>query len=306
MPSWHEILNDIRATGSSFDVVRRRFLASLHDNTGRNVITYYSGWLQKVDPQGVLERLMGVDDSDKNGFMAVVHGLDRKLGLDLILHTPGGSVAATESIVDYLLNMFDGNIRVIVPQLAMSAGTMIACAAHTIVMGKQSSLGPIDPQVGGVAAHGILEEIDDILEQINSNPQTVPIWQIIVAKYPPTLIGECTKSIQWANEVVREWLTAGMLKNDSNSGAKADSIIQELGDHALTKSHSRHLSAKRCMEMGLTIKMMEDDNVFQDLILSVHHSNIHTLTSTAAYKIIENHKGVAFIQAVPSARIIQS
>ena len=79
--------------------------------------------------------------------MTVIHQLDRDKGLDLILHTPGGDTAATESIVDYLHNMFGNNIRAIVPQLAMSAGTMIACSCKEIIMGLQSSLGPIDPQL---------------------------------------------------------------------------------------------------------------------------------------------------------------
>ena len=58
--------------------------------------------------------------------MATIHKMDRKKGLDLILHTPGGDMAATKSLVDYLRIMFEGNVRAIVPQIAMSGGTMIA------------------------------------------------------------------------------------------------------------------------------------------------------------------------------------
>ena len=48
-------------------------------------------------------QLLEINDEDMNGFMAAVHKLDRSLGLDLILHTPGGSIASTEAIVRYLL-----------------------------------------------------------------------------------------------------------------------------------------------------------------------------------------------------------
>ena len=65
---------------------------------------------------------VGISDADKNGFMSVFHKLDRTKGLDLILHTPGGDMAATESIVDYLGSMFGKDIRAIIPQLAMSGG----------------------------------------------------------------------------------------------------------------------------------------------------------------------------------------
>lgn len=151
MPNWNEILNEIEATGSTHAVVRRRYLRALHELTGRNAIVYYSGWLQKPNLPGV-----EINDADKNGFMSVIYQLDRDKGLDLVLHTPGGDTAATESLVDYLHLMFT-DIRAIVPQLALSAGTMVACACREI-MGKHSSLGPIDPQISGIPAHGILEE----------------------------------------------------------------------------------------------------------------------------------------------------
>ena len=77
--------------------------------------------------------------------MSVIHGLDKSKGLDLFLHTPGGDVGATESLIDYLHDSFGGDIRAIIPQIAMSGGTMIACSCKEIIMGKQSSLGPIDP-----------------------------------------------------------------------------------------------------------------------------------------------------------------
>ena len=142
MPNWNEILNEIKAAGSTHDVVRRRYLSALQQLTRRNVIIYYSGWLQKPNLAGV-----EVNDADKNGFMSVIHQLDRSIGLDLVLHTPGGDPAATESLVNYLHAMFGTDIRAIVPQLALSAGTMLACACKEVVMGKHSSLGPIDPPV---------------------------------------------------------------------------------------------------------------------------------------------------------------
>ena len=48
--------------------------------------------------------------------MLTINKLDRTKGLDLILHTPGGDIAATESLVDYLYSMYGKDIRVIVPQ----------------------------------------------------------------------------------------------------------------------------------------------------------------------------------------------
>ena len=136
MPTWHDFLHDIQAGGGVHDRLRRQCLQDLHDLTNRNVILYYSGWLQNPGAPA-----SGIDDSDKSSFMTVVHGMDRTKGLDLFLHTPGGEMAATESLVEYLRAMFGMDIRAIVPQIAMSAGTMIACACRTILMGKHSNLG---------------------------------------------------------------------------------------------------------------------------------------------------------------------
>lgn len=291
MPSWHEILNEISQSGSTHDVIRRKYIAELSAKSGRNTIIYYSGWLQKFGLAGT-----EVNDNDKNGFMTVIHQLDRTKGLDLILHTPGGEVAATESLIDYLKAMFGDNIRAIVPQLAMSAGTMIACACKEIVMGKHSSLGPVDPQFRGTPAHGIKEEFERAYKEIKIDQAKIPVWQPILAKYPPAFVGECEKAIDWSTEIVTECLKTGMFKGEADAEQKARAIISEIGDHALTKSHSRHLSAQRCKEIGLKIIELETDHEFQEKVLSVHHACIHTLSSTPAFKLIENQNGVAFIQ----------
>lgn len=293
MPNWNEILNEVKSLGSTYDVLRRRYLNELFKLTGRNIIIYYSGWLQKPRIEGV-----EINDDDKNGFMSTINNLDRSKGLDLILHTPGGETAATESLVDYLREMFGTNIRAIIPQLAMSGGTMIACSCNVILMGKQSSLGPIDPQLGGIPAHGVIEEFKKAGEEIKKDPKKIPIWQPIIAKYPPAFIGECDKAIKWSKKLVTDWLKTGMFKDDSNQDQKIDFITKELGDHAVTLSHSRHLSAKKCFEIGLKVEMIEKDQELQDIILSIHHISMLTLSHTPAFRIIENQLGVAFIKSV--------
>lgn len=300
MPSWHDLQNELRSKGSAQDVMRRAYLAKLQKVTGRNVVLYYSGWLQKPGVPGTQ-----VNDADKNGFMTVIHGLDRKKGLDLLLHTPGGETAATESIVDYLRAMFGTDIRAFVPQLAMSAGTMIACAAKEIIMGKHSSLGPIDPQLRGMPAHGIVEEFNRAHAEIRADQSRAFVWQPILAKYTPALIGECEKAIQWSTEMTRDWLLSGMLAGDIGATHLAISIIKELGDHALTKSHARHLSATRCKEIGLKVTLMEDNQKLQEAVLSVHHACILTLAQTGAFKIIENHNGVAMMSVAQHVMVQQ-
>ena len=298
MPSWDQIQTEINQAGSTFDVVRRKYVRQLHELTGRNVIVYYSGWLEKA--QLAQQGLTGfeVNDNDKNGFMSTIHQMDRSAGLDLVLHTPGGDIAATESIVQYLRSMFGSDIRAIVPQLAMSAGTMIALASKQVVMGKHSSLGPIDPQIGGMAAHGIVEEFKKAREEIQNDPSAIPLWQPIIAKYSPSLVGECEKAIKWADSMVEKWLTIGMFDGQKDAQAKARKILNELADHALTLSHARHIDFDRAAQLGIEILKLEDDPDLQNAVLSVHHACSQTVASTPAFKIIENHMSVSFITAV--------
>jgi len=293
MPNWNQLLDEINAAGGMHDVIRRRHLKEVSEITGRNVIIYYAGWLQKEGIAGI-----EINDEDKNGFMTVIHELDRNRGLDLILHTPGGEMAATESLVDYLRSMFGTDIRAIVPQLAMSGGTMIACACKEIFMGKQSSLGPIDPHYGGIPAHGIVEEFKRAKKEISedTSSSSIAVWQPIIAKYNPTLIGECEKAIDWSNEMTREWLQTGMFDSEQNSDDKINNIIKELGDHALTKSHARHLSIERCRDIGLKVRALEEDDRLQDAVLSLHHACMLTFSATRAFKIVENHRGIAFVK----------
>lgn len=295
MANWNEIGKEIeegqRAGRLIHETVRHRYLKELHHFTQRNVIIYYSGWLQFVGRAPI--QGLAITDHDVNGFMSACNGVDHSKGLDLLLHTPGGETAATQAIVAYLHQMFT-DVRVIVPQLAMSAGTMIACSAKSIVMGKQSSLGPIDPQIGGLPAHGIIEEFQQAQRDIKQDPSWAMVWQPILAKYPPTLIGECKKAIALSEQLVCQWLENGMLNNESDRKQRAKEIVQKLGDHAITLRHERHIAVEECEQMGLTVERLESDQKFQDAVLSVHHACMHTLSNTGTMKIIENHLGQAF------------
>ena len=260
--------------------------------TPRNWKTQLDAWLQKPE----VGAANAVNDNDKNGLMTTINKLDVSKGLDLILHTPGGDTAATESIVDYLWQKFQGDIRCFVPQMAMSAGTMIACSCKEIWMGKQSSLGPVDPQFNGIPAHGVIEEFNRAYNEIVSDPRTIPVWQPVIAKYGPAFIGECEKAVKWSTSLVIEWLGRNMFEGDANKDAIIQKIVTELIDHSVSFAHNRHLSNTKCKEMGLNIQDFESDQKLQDRVLSIHHIYSHTLNSTSAFKIIENNLGTAYIQ----------
>lgn len=299
MPNWGQVLNEIQETGKKnpLDMARRKYLGIMHKYTDRNVIAYYSGWLQKSS------NATAIDDNDKNALMQVVHRLDKSKGLDLILHTPGGQIAATESIVTYLKSLFGNDVRAFITQLAMSAGTMIALSCKEIVMGKQSNIGPIDPQFGGMSCAGVIEEFDNAITQIQQRPSSAPLWQVIISKYHPTFLGDCQKAIDWSNTIVTDWLKCNMFASESNPESAAKNVLDELGSHKVTFNHAKHIHMNDCARLGIKVIPLESfpkqkiDNCvdLQDCVLTIHHSYMHTFSNSNAVKIVENHLGDAMI-----------
>ena len=295
MPGRNEINNEIRQLRSEgpHDIVRRKYLRKLNNITERNVIAYYSGFLQKPTINET-----SICDDDINGLMNVMHGLDKEKGLDILLHTEGGNTAATEAIVGYLRCVFGNDVRAIVPQMAMSAGTMIACSCKEIIMGKQSSLGPIDPQFGGMSGYGLIEVFEKALQDAVDRPNTIPIWNHILSGYHPTLVGDCKKAIEWSGNMLINWLENGMFKDSENSKEKAENVANILNNNEVTKNHARHIGIGEAQSIGLKIIPLEEiqkDEGFQDIVLSAHHAYMATFADTYAYKIIENHNGRALI-----------
>lgn len=97
---------------------------------------------------------------------------------------------------------------------------------------------------------------------------------------------------------MEQWLTENMFSKDPAAVDKAKAIVDYIGSHALTKSHSRHLHMKDLQNLGLKITELENDEALQDLVLSIHHSTIITFGSTKAAKIIENQNGISFINTI--------
>ena len=264
---------------------RHSYLEEISRLTGRNVIAYYSGWLKYPQSPNAI-----INDTDKNAFMEVVCGLDRTKGLDLILHTPGGDLAATESIVTYLKKMFNNDIHAIIPQISMSAGTMMAMSCSSIVMGEQSSLGPIDPQMGPLACQAVLDEFKDAIKQIAAEPASLGLWQAIVSKYRPTDLTACQNAIMWAEKLATDWLS------EANPGINVKKVLNTFLNHRRSFSHAKHMSKQECKDAGLNVVDLEANQDLQDAVLSLHHCYMITFDKFLISKIVENQKNGSFLQ----------
>lgn len=290
MAGWDDIIKEMSEVKTPTDMIRQKYLCELSQLTGRNTIAYYSAWLSCH--AGNLD----INDLDMSGLMNAIKGMDCTKGLDLILHTPGGSPVAAEAIVRYLRSKFGKDIRVIVPQLAMSAGTMIACAGKEIVMGKHSSLGPIDPQFNGAPAYNIKMEFEQAQKDLIDNPQNYHYWKIKLEKYPPAFMKSAIDAIELSSMLLQDWLSTCMFDERTlQSEEIVRNIVSKLNEHDNSKLHGRHFDIDFCKSIGLKIRDLEEDSDFQNAVLSVHHAFMATFSGTRITKIIESNNDKAWI-----------
>jgi ClpP class serine protease len=104
-----------------------------------------------------LFRYIDIDDSEE--VLRAVKLTDDEVPIDLILHTPGGLVLASEQIA-HALCRHPAKVTIFVPHYAMSGGTLLALAADEIVMDENAVLGPIDPQLGEYPAVSIITAVE--------------------------------------------------------------------------------------------------------------------------------------------------
>ena len=315
MGDWHDILSELKTLNqqeqeqkqrgqgqpkdeSIFDQVRRKYLKRLSEKTGRPTILYASQWAQAGGNAETVQIL----DEDIYGFMCVLRDIPGP-SADLVLHLPGGPPQTAEKLVTYLRSRLD-DVRVIIPHAAMSAATMMACAANEILMGTHSYIGPVDPQLvmnkdGDTIvspAKAILDQFDWAQDRIRKDPSELPSWYPILKQYGPSLLKECENACDLSEELVRRWLSAYMFKDHSDPDGDAQHVAQELGRHEQFKLHSRYIARTDAKNLGLHISDLEDDQEVQDLVLSAFHATTHTFAGTPAVKLIESHEGKAMMK----------
>jgi hypothetical protein len=294
MPTREHIQNEITALKNmGQDNIRHKYLAQLNEKTGRDTVIYFSSYgIQRPFP--LPPNALSISPEDIQGFMAALHELKGDK-LDLVLHSPGGSLEAADQIVQYLRAKYT-HIRAIIPQNAMSAATMIACACDEILMGKHSAIGPIDPQVPlgqiSVPAHTILQDFEKAKAEVTANPLLANVWAPRLAGLPQGYLNFCEQTIRLSKEKVESWLAQFMFQG--NRPDKAHEIADWLGNFEEHRTHGRPIGYDLAHAKGLVVNRLEDDQELQEAVLSVFHATMVTLQVTNCLKIMENHRGKGF------------
>ena len=191
-----------------------------------------------------LSRYISIEDSEQ--ILRAIRLTPPDVPIDLILHTPGGLVLATEQIARALIR-HQGKVTVFVPHYAMSGGTMLALASDEIVMDENAVLGPVDPQLGTSPAASILHVLEEKpFSEIDD--QTLIMADI------------ARKAIAQVQRFVRTLLEDNIPVQKINP-ADIDTIIEKLTTGQVT--HDYPITVEEATEMGLPITVGLPHSIYE-------------------------------------------
>ncbi len=176
-----------------------------------------------------LFRYINIEDSEE--LLRAIRMTHPDMPIDLILHTPGGLVLASEQIACALCN-HPAKVTVFVPHYAMSGGTLIALAADEIVMDPHAVLGPVDPQLGDLPAASVLRAVEI------KRPERVEDRMLILADVARTAIWQVRRLLE-------EILSAKMERQ------KAQELARLLSEGVWT--HDYPICAEEAKSLGLPV-----------------------------------------------------
>lgn len=189
--------------------------------------------------------------------------------MTIILTTTGGSVEATEDFVEILRHHYDV-VDFIIPNYAMSAGTIFAMSGDEIYMDYASVLWPIDPQIQlqdwkWVPALWYLDKINELIEKEKSEPLTQSEINMIVYQDVGKL-----KFIEESKNLtvilLKKWLVNYKFKNWTThlwsvnphkiwknvtleeKEERAEMIARKLGNNQHWHTHGRSINRKKLWE----------------------------------------------------------
>ena len=198
---------------------------------------------------------------------------ERKDSISVILDTPGGIVEVVERMVATLRSNYQ-DVTVIVPDRAMSAGTIFALSADRIMMDYFSCLGPIDPQIEKddrlVPALSYLNQFERLNKKAEEGKLTAAEYALL-SKLDLGELYQFEQARELSVELLVKWLskykfkgwnkteTRGVKVTDKMKKKRAQEIANLLNETARWHSHARGIDVRTLREeVGLRIDDLAD------------------------------------------------
>lgn len=276
-----------------------RKLTALEDYFKADVVFYY-GQLHPVLVK-VFRDFIEALDEDKNN--------PRKNKLVIILNTPGGQAETVEKMVEIIRFHYPEEVYFVVPDFAMSAGTIFCMSGNKIYMDYSSSLGPIDPQVWNgtqyVPALGYLDKVEELLKKAKDGVLTNAEF-LILQSQDLAMLSRYEQARNLTIKLLKEWLVAykfrewevhettpskkGTTVTPAEKLERAVEIAEQLGDNKLWHSHGRYIGIDTLRTvLRLKIEDYSKDATLQPLIRS-YNDLMTEYISKDDYKIFMHNR----------------
>ena len=212
------------------DIIRR-----IQVRTNRNLICYVSGNRARIDWD------------DTVAFVDLLYNIPHGSSVDLLLHTFGGNLDAAEKLIRLVRRQVgEAEFRIIVPDMAKSAGTLMVLGADRVVMSDASELGPIDPQVeladgnGLVRPHSVQHYLDAFEEHygaLRDDPDNAAA-SVLLSKIDPATVKLFQAIMDRARQSAEELLKIGMYSDGGSWTVTSEALL----DTKRWLSHSQMIS----------------------------------------------------------------
>ena len=205
----------------------------------------------------------------------------------IILDTPGGSAEVVERMVD-TIRTFYVDVAFIIPDRAMSAGTIFAMSGDSILMDYFSRLGPIDPQVYKddrfVPALSYLIQYERLLDKDRKGELTNAEFALL-SKFDLAELHQFEQARELSITLLKKWLASYKFKNwirTEGTGKEVDQAMREarakqiatvLSNNERWHSHGRGISRATLESDDIKLKI---DNLganknLQESVRKYHH-----------------------------------
>lgn len=221
------------------------------------------------------KRLIGIEDCMECDVIVCIHPIvqpfddfirnsiedikDKKNNLLVLLETDGGSIETAERIVDVFRHHYNGEVHFLIPNFAMSAGTILVMSGDTIFMDYFSIIGPIDPQIRGsdgnfVPGLGYLEKYKQLVAKSSRGGLTQAELAFLLDKFDPGQLHRLEQAREHSIDLLKKWLVEYKFKNWNKTRTRkknvtntmkvdrAKEIAKKLNNTRMWRSHGRGIS----------------------------------------------------------------
>lgn len=240
---------------------RQPLYRDIEKDRGSKVIAFVTGERPGLETQIASDAI--------EPFIALLDQIGPTKKISLVLETNGGQTSAAWRLIN-LIRSFGDAVEVVVPNKAMSAGTLISLGSDEIVMTKQAALGPIDPSLSQhplaptianstgqsfrlpVSAEAVRGYIEEVKKDVKDAAALATVWTNLSGQIHPIVLGEIFRLGGQIRSMAQH-----LIKNQVKDDKKAEKIIQMLCSDS--GSHDYTINRRQALDMGLNVAKPSQD-----------------------------------------------